>query len=144
MLFSLYFTARVFAQPYLISTVAGDGTFGYTGDGGAATAADLTPNYGIAADGSGNFYIACGSDNVVRMVNSSGVISTIAGTGLPGYTGDGGAATAAKLNNPIGVAYSGGILYIADAGNNVVREIQSGIISTFAGVERRWRSGYIG
>lgn len=122
------------AQTYLIFTVAGNGTQGYTGDSGPPTSAQLALPGGIAFDSSGNLYIADSANNRVRKV-SSGIITTIAGNGTAGYTGDKGPATDAELNNPTGVAVdSSGNVYIADANNQVVRMVStSGTITTFAG-----------
>ena len=119
----------------VISTLAGNGTGGYAGDGGAATAAELKNPYGVAVDGSGNVYIADYGNSVIRKVNTSGTISTIAGDSIAGYSGDGGAATAAELAGAIGVRVDGsGNLYIADVGNSRIRKVNSlGIISTIAG-----------
>ena len=118
----------------LISTVAGNGTYGYTGDGQAATSAAVAPR-GIAVDGSGNIYFADLNHNVIREVTAStGIISTVAGNGTAGFAGDGGAATSAELANPFAVAINGGNLYIADSTNNRIREVSaSGTISTVAG-----------
>ncbi len=118
----------------IISTVAGTGAAGYTGDGTAATGAKLNQPVGVALDASGNLLIADNQNHAVRTVNTSGIISTLAGTGTAGATGDGAAATAALLNLPSGVAADGaGNIYIADKGNNKVRKIMSGIMSTVAG-----------
>jgi len=125
----------------IISTVAGNGAGGYgygSGDGGAATATDLSSPFGVAVDGSGNIYIADYGNNRIRIVSTSGIISTAAGNGAAGYgagSGDGGAATATDLYNPAGVAVDGsGNIYIADANNNRIRKVStSGIISTVAG-----------
>ena len=110
-----------------ISTFAGSGTTtvgGFSGDGGAATSARLDSPDAVAVDGSGNVYIADRINNRVRKVDSSGTISTIAGTGTRGFGGDGGAATSAQLNYPEGVAVDGsGNIYIADTGNNRVRRV---------------------
>ena len=118
----------------VITTVAGTGTVGFSGDGGAATAAQLSP-FSVAVDGSGNLYIADGGNYRIRKVDSSGNISTVAGTGTSGFSGDGGAATAARLRSPRGVAVDGsGNLYIADRSNNRIRKVDSsGNISTVAG-----------
>jgi hypothetical protein len=119
----------------IITTVAGNGTGGFSGNGGAATAAAmLGPTY-IRFDHSGNLYISDNSNNMLRKVNTSGIITTIAGTGFIGYTGDGGAATNARLYSPSGMAVDlSGNVYLCDYGNNVVRKISAaGIISTFAG-----------
>ena len=89
----------------IITTIAGTGTAGYSGDNGAATSAKLNNPHGVALDSSGNVYIADIDNNRVRKVTvSTGIISTIAGTGVAGYSGDGGAATSAKMTNPVGVA----------------------------------------
>ena len=118
-----------------ISTVAGNGTAGSSGDGAAATAARLNSPWGVAVDGSGNLYIADGWNHRIRKVDSSGNISTVAGTGTTSFSGDGAAATAAQLNNPRGVAVDGsGNLYIADTNNSRIRKVDSsGNISTVAG-----------
>ena len=117
-----------------ISTVAGRGDRGYSGDGGPATASALGSPRGIAADSSGNIYIADAGNHRVRRVAPSGTISTVAGTGDGGYSGDGGLATEARLRYPTGVAVdSSGTLYVADMGNFRVRRIDvSGRISTAA------------
>ena len=119
----------------IISTVAGNGTGGYTGDGSAATSAELNNPLGVAVDGTGNLYIVDYGNSVVRKVNNGGIISTIAGTGGFGYSGDGGAATSAQLYYPQGIAMDGsGNIYIADVGNYVIRKVNAGgIISTVAG-----------
>ena len=119
----------------VISTVAGDGTRGYGGDGGPATAAQLTFPYGVAPDGSGNLYIVDSSNQRIRKVDAAGVITTVAGDGTRGYGGDGGPATAALLNFPGGVALDGaGNLYIADSSNDRIRKVDAaGVISTVAG-----------
>jgi len=121
--------------PKIITTVAGNGISGYSGDGGAATSASLSQPFGLAVDGSGNLYFADEYNNVIRKVSPSGTISTVAGNGVAGYSGDGGAATSANLNDPIGVAVDGsGNLFIGEPGNNVIRKVSpSGTISTVAG-----------
>ncbi len=118
-----------------ITTYAGNGTAGFSGDGGAATAATLNAPVGLAVDKSGNLYIADVGDNVVRKVSTSGTISTVAGKGTQGYSGDGGPATTALLNGPQGVAIdASGNVYIGDTLNSVVRVVNpSGTIFTYAG-----------
>ena len=127
----------------VISTVAGDGTQGYGGDGGPATAAQLRFPRGVALDASGNLYIADSSNHCIRKVDSAGVISTVAGTGNSGFRGDGGAATAARLRRPFDVALDGaGNLYIADYINSRIRKVDSaGVISTVAGDGTRGSGG---
>jgi uncharacterized repeat protein (TIGR01451 family) len=119
----------------IITTVAGNGSSGYSGDGGPATSAKLYEPYGIAVDASGNLYIADRFNYRVRMVSTSGVIKTVAGNGSCCYAGDGGAATSALLGAPSGVAVdASGDLYIADTSNNRIRKVNpAGIITTVAG-----------
>ena len=185
-----------------VTTVAGNGTAGYSGDGGAATAAELSDPDGLALDGSGDLFIADSDNNVIREVNlDTGIITTVAGNGTAGYSGDGGPATAAELSEPDGICRStdratslsptpeqcgprgqpqdrdhhhrrgqrhrrlqrrrrpghrrraerpGGVavdgsgdLFIADTGNNVIREVNltTGIITTVAGTGTRGYSG---
>ena len=116
----------------VISTVAGNGYYGYSGDGGPATSATLAVPQGLAIDSAGNIYIADSSNNVIRKV-SNGTITTVAGSGKWGYTGDGGPATSATLDNPVGVAAdSAGNIYIADRSNNAIRKVSNGTITTIA------------
>lgn len=117
-----------------ISTIAGNGTMGYTGDGGPAINAEIGITESIAIDEDGNVYFADYYYNVVREVLASGTITTVAGTGTAGNSGDGQQAVAADLNLPIAVALNAaGELYIADYGNNRVRKVSNGVISTIAG-----------
>ena len=116
-----------------ITTLAGNGTYGYSGDNGPATSAALNQPSGVAVDGSGNVYIADTNNSVIRKV-SGGVITTFAGNGIYGYSGDNGAASSARLCAPTGVAVdTAGNVYIADAACSVVRKVSNGIITTFAG-----------
>jgi hypothetical protein len=119
----------------IITTVAGNGTFGYSGDGGIATNAELRYPSGVAVDTSGNLFIADQFNNRIRKVGTNGIISTVAGNGINGYSGDGGPATSAELNYPAGVAMGAiGNLFIADSTNNRVRKVGTdGIITTVAG-----------
>lgn len=119
----------------VISTIAGTGVVGYSGDGGPATAAELSYPVRVCADAAGNIYISDNGSYTIRMVNTSGVISTLAGTGTMGYTGDGGPATAAELGIAEGVSVDAlGDVYVADMNNSVIRMINTGgIISTVAG-----------
>ena len=116
--------------------IVGDGTTGYSGDGGPAIAAQLNGPYGVAVDGAGNLYIADAHNQRIRKVDANGIISTVAGNGTSGFSGDGGPATAAQLNTPHGVATDGaGNLYIADTYNRRIRKIDvnNGTISTVVG-----------
>ena len=119
----------------VITTIAGNGTSGDSGDGGAATDAELYSPIGIALDRSMNYYIVCAMSTRVRKVNSAGTISTFAGTSTSGYSGDGGPATGAEFVMPSRVASDlFGNVYVSDWGCNCIRKIRSdGIISTFAG-----------
>ncbi|MCM3038592.1 S-layer homology domain-containing protein [Paenibacillus motobuensis] len=126
-----------------ISTIAGTGTGGYSGDGGPATSAQLNHPYRLTLDSAGNLYISDYSNDCIRKVDVSGRISTVAGGKGSGYSGDGGSATSAKLSYPEGVAVdSSGNLYIADKGNHRIRKVDtSGTISTVAGTGDRGYSG---
>lgn len=123
------------ASSYVISTVAGKGTSGFSGDGEAAIAAQLAHPYGVAVDSSGNLYIADSSNYRVRKIDATtGLISTVAGSGDYGYSGDGGPAISAKMKRPLGIAVdSSGNLFIADNSDNRIRKVDtSGYISTVA------------
>jgi uncharacterized protein YjdB len=107
----------------IITTIAGNGTAGYTGDNGAAKSAELNYPAGMAVDASGNIYIADHSNSCIRKVDTGGTITTVAGTGTPGYSGDGDLAISAELQYPTGVAVdTNGNVYIADY-NNRIREV---------------------
>jgi hypothetical protein len=121
-----------------ISTIAGTGSPGYGGDGGPATQALIDAPAGLALDGAGNLYFADTNNHIIRRIDAfSHVITTVAGTHeTHGFSGDGGAATSALLTSPEGIAFDeAGDLFIADTGNNVIREVNAatGFISTFAG-----------
>ena len=117
------------------TTFAGTGVAGFSGDGGPATAAELDHPSGLAVASNGDVYIADAGNNRVRMVNPSGIITTVAGTGVAGFSGDGGPATAAELDYPNGLALGpDGGLFIADRNNQRIREIlPDGTITTVAG-----------
>ena len=127
---------KVTVSTGIITTIAGNGTQGYNGDNIAATTAELWSPNGVAVDGSGNVYIADYLNNRVRKVNTSGIITTLAGNGTLGYNGDNIAATAAQLAQPLGVAVdNSGNVYIADWNNIAIRKVtvSTGIITTVAG-----------
>jgi sugar lactone lactonase YvrE len=127
---------KVTASTGIMTTIAGTGSCSSSGDGGAATSAALTYPYGVAVDLSANVYIGDTSGHRVRKVTvSTGIITTIAGTGSNGYTGDG-TATSVKLSYPWGLATdAAGNVYFGDPGNNRVRKItvSSGVLITIAG-----------
>ena len=130
---SVAVSAAAWAQTgFTTNTLAGSD---WVGDGGPATSAILIQSQGLATDGSGNLYVADAGDHRVRKVAANGVITTIAGTGIPGFSGDGGPAAQAQLNSPYGVALDAqGNLYIADLGNARVRRVGlDGTIATAAG-----------
>ncbi|MGH9011617.1 MAG: phytase, partial [Acidimicrobiia bacterium] len=119
-----------------ITTIAGTGTSGYSGDNGPATSARLSSPHGVAVDAPGNVYIADSPNQRIRKVSPTGIITTVAGTGSSGYNGDNIQATSARLNYPKGVEMGpDGALYIGDANNHRVRrvDLSSGIITTVAG-----------
>jgi sugar lactone lactonase YvrE len=127
---------RVDASTGIITTVAGNGQYGFGVDGVLATLSELTYPQAIALDSAGNLFVADTSMNAIREVNAATqIISTVAGNRTPGYMGDGGSATKAQLNAPSSVAIgAAGVIYIADQQNQRVRQVSSaGIIATFAG-----------
>jgi sugar lactone lactonase YvrE len=128
---------KVLAGTGVISTLAGTGASGFSGDGGPATAASLAGPSGMALDGAGNLYFAdTGNQRVRRIAASTGIVTTVAGSGATAYGGDGGVATRAALSGPAGVAVDRlGNVYIADTGNERVRMVAAatGQISTVAG-----------
>jgi uncharacterized protein (TIGR03437 family) len=131
---SAVFWSGAWAQPYTISTVAGNGTLGFSGDFAAATAANLNAPVGVALDSSRNLYIVDAGNIRVREV-SGGTITTVIGNGGIGYAGDGGAAIGAEMDSPTRVTLdSAGNIYVADSGNDVIRMVDTqGNISTVAG-----------
>lgn len=126
---------KVDASTGIISTIAGIGHYGSTGDGGPASAARLANPSNIVFDQNGNLYFIEISTHKVRRIDNAGMISTFAGNGTAGFSGDGGLAINANLNYPSGLAFdAGGNLYIGDYGNNRIRKVDTnGFISTFAG-----------
>lgn len=118
----------------IISTIAGTGVYGYTGDGGPATAADIRDISDLVVDKAGNVYIVDDASSVVRKIDAAGIITTIVGTGVSTFSGDGGPATAAGLNALAIAIDTGGNLYIADYNNYRIRKVNTlGIITTVAG-----------
>jgi sugar lactone lactonase YvrE len=137
---NLYFVDRNFRIRKVdiigtITTVAGNGNIGDSGDGGPALSAQLYYPSGVAVDTAGNIYFATTMAARIRKIDKAGTITTVAGKGLAGYSGDGGVATSAQLSGPLDVAVdSAGNLYIADSGNCRIRKVStSGTITTFAG-----------
>jgi len=129
--------AACFPAPvlFITGTAVGNGTRSYSGDGGAATSAQLYQPQDLAVDAAGNLYIADSANQRIRKVDTAGIITTVVGSGNRGYYGDGGPATSAFLNVPQRIELtSGGVLVIADRNNNVVRAVApDGIIRTIAG-----------
>jgi streptogramin lyase len=118
----------------VIRTIAGTGEAGYGGDGGSASTAVLNHPQGIAVDSAGRVYVADTYNNRIRLIDANGRISTVAGTGVAGFSGDGGAAYAAQLSTPHDVEVAAdGVIYIADTLNNRIRRVVGGTISTLAG-----------
>ena len=136
---------KVAAGTGIITTVAGNGTVGYAGDGGPATSAELQYPGGVGIDSAGNLYIADQRNDRIRKVSAAtGIITTIAGTGTQGFSGDGGPATSAELYYPGTIAIdSADNLYFSDQFNNRIRKINAGtgVISTIAGVGPATYSG---
>jgi cysteine-rich repeat protein len=136
---------RVDAATGVITTVAGTGAFGFSGDGGPATSAQINAPRGVAVDGLGNLFIADWGNHCIRRVGAvAGIITTVAGTGEAGFSGDGGPATSAQLRLPSGVAVDGlGNLFIADSSNHVTRRVDAftEVITTVAGTGEAGLSG---
>jgi sugar lactone lactonase YvrE len=134
---------KIDAKTGIISTFAGTGTSGYSGDDGAAISAKIAHPIGLAFDAAGNLYITDAGNYVIRKVDTAGVISTFAGNGTEGYSGDGRAATAAEFEWPMGLAFdTAGNLYVSDANASVIRKIDTdGIIHTAVGTGTYGYSG---
>ena len=126
-----------------VSTIAGSGRQGTSGDGGPATDAQLFNPSAIALDADGNIYVSCSGGHRVRRIDALGTISTFAGTGVPGSSGDGGPAVEAQLDRPNAIAVDGeGNVYVAEYGSHRVRKIDTaGIINAFAGTGVRGHGG---
>ena len=139
---------RKFTVGGSINTIAGNGASVYSGDGGAATIAMIADPEAVTVDAAGDLFIADFGNNVVREVNhATGIITTVAGNGFGGLSGDNGPATAAQLNRPSALALdSAGDLFIADRYNNRIREVNlnTGIITTFAGQTNNFFGAYGG
>lgn len=129
-----------------VSIFAGNGSPGYSGDGGPATSAQLSNPNGVSVDAAGIVYIADANNDVIRKVDTSGTITTFAGNGTQGYTGDGGAATSATFRTPAHPGFDPfGNVYIPDTGNAVIRYVDpAGIMHTFAGVGTGGYTGDLG
>ncbi len=126
----------VYGQSGYITTFAGTGTSGFSGDGGPASAATMSYPFNIFRSSAGDIYFSDQGNYRVRKISTSGIISTIIGNGIAGYTGDSGPATAAEISAPSGdiTMDASGNIYIADQNNQVIRKVNiSGIISTYAG-----------
>jgi len=130
---------RIDATSGIIRTVAGSGVAGFSGDGGPATAARIARTDQIAVDAAGNIYIGDYGNARIRKVDATtGIITTIAGTGTWGYSGDGGPATSAQLGWNTGVGVDGaGVLYIADGGNNRLRRSRTASLPLSRAAVRR-------
>lgn len=128
------FTVNRISASGQVTRVAGTGRSGFSGDGGPATEAELGRVYDLAVDPAGNIYIVDHDNNRIRMVDTDGVITTIAGTGEPGFSGDGGPATEAQLDHPWGIAVDeDGAIYFTTLPSVVRRIDPSGVITTIAG-----------
>jgi uncharacterized protein (TIGR03437 family) len=133
---------KVSASGAIIGTVAGNGSFGYSGDGGPAVKAQLNGPQGVAVDAAGNLYIADTENNLIREVTAGGLIASVAGNGVAGYSGDGGQATSAQVGNPVGLAVdAAGNIFTLDASNRVRQVYPNGLIATIAGNGLRGYSG---
>lgn len=135
-------SGSLFAQQYTLSTIAGTGTAGWSGDLGAALSAQFNDPIRVALDSAGNLYITDLGNSSIREVFTNGTVNSVTGNGSPGYSGDGGKAVGAGLSSPHDIAFDGSNnLYIADTGNSRVRIISNGVINTFAGTGVRGVEG---
>ena len=140
---SLMATGALLQAQSTITTIAGNGNAGFSGDGGPAISASFNQPVYVVLDAGGNLIIADSMNHRVRKVSPSGVVTTVAGTGTAGFSGDGGAATQAALNQPLGLCLDEtGNLYVADVANNRIRRVTpAGTISTVAGNGTRAAGG---
>lgn len=135
-------SGSLFAQQYTLSTIAGTGTAGYSGDLGPALSGQISNPIRVALDSAGNVYLTDLGNSAIREVFTNGTINSVTGDGSPGYSGDGGSAVGAQLSSPHDIAIdSSNNLYIADTGNARVRIISRGTINTFAGTGVRGVEG---
>ena len=134
---------RIDARTDVITTVAGVGATGYSGDGGPATGAGIGAVNAICFDGQGNMYLADSSNHAVRVVTPDGTITTLVGTGEAGFSDDGTAAAEARLNGPNGIAVTAdGTLYVCDTNNNRIRRVAAdGALETVAGCDSQGDAG---
>ena len=135
-------SGSLFAQQYTLSTIAGTGTAGWSGDLGPALLAQFTNPIRVALDSAGNIYITDLGNSSIREVLTNGTVTSVTGNGSPGYSGDGGGAIGAQLASPHDIALdSSNNLYIADTGNARIRWVSGGKINTFAGTGVRGVEG---
>lgn len=128
----------------IMTRIAGNGTYGFSGDGGPATNASMGDPYGICVDPSGNVFIA--DNNRIRKIDTNGIIATVAGNGTAAFSGDGGPVTNAAFNSPGGIRIdASGNWFVADTGNNRVRKVSAaGIVTTVAGTNQQFYGSYSG
>jgi NHL repeat len=139
-----FYVIRKISNTGIITTIAGNGTSGNSGDGGPATQASVYLPIDLCFDKKGNLYIADQYNNSIRVVDTTGVINTYAGGLISGFDGDGGPVAQAKFDTPSGIAFDdAGNFYISDQRNNRIRKVSlNGIISTYAGSDRTNKYGY--